>query len=240
MKIKTLSIVIPVYNEEKFVKAVIEKVKKADSMGLSKEILVVNDGSTDKTSKILSSMPTKGRGFSLRIINKKNEGKGSALKRGFKETTGDVVIVQDADLEYSPDDYPLMLRPFLENDADVVFGSRLVTAAPHRVLYYWHYVVNRGLTTLSNLFTNLNLTDMETGYKAFNGDLIRKIAPDLESKKFGFEPEITARVARLKGIKIYEVGISYSGRTYEEGKKINWKDGIRAIWEIVCFNLIRK
>ncbi len=235
---KKVSIVIPVFNEEKYIEATLWRVLKADSLGLKKEIIVVDDGSTDNSPQILDKVKKSfKRRVDIKVVRKKNEGKGSALKKGFLASKGDIVIVQDADLEYNPDDYPILLKPFLENDADVVFGSRLVTAAPHRVLYYWHYVVNKFLTTMSNMLTNLNLTDMETGYKAFKGGLIRKIAPNLKSKKFGFEPEITARVAKITGIRIYEVGISYSGRTYEEGKKIGWKDGIRAVFEILYFNL---
>lgn len=236
-KPKTLSIVIPVYNEEEFVKTAVENVIKADSLGLKKEIVIVDDGSSDKTPKILKALEKKHNNINVHLKGL-NEGKGSALKLGFKNTTGDIVLVQDADLEYSPADYPKLLGPFLNEDADVVYGSRLVTAAPHRVLYYWHYLANNFLTTMSNVFTNLNLTDMETGYKAFRGELIRKIAPQLISKRFGFEPEITARVARVKGLRIYEVGISYSGRTYEEGKKIGWRDGVRAVWEIIKFNML--
>ena len=149
------------------------------------------------------------------------------------------MLVQDADLEYSPQDYPILLEPFLKNDADVVYGSRFISNRPHRVLYFWHYQINLFLTLFSNFFTNLNLTDMETGYKAFKGDLIRNIAHKLKSNRFGFEPEITARISKIKGLKIYEVGISYSGRTYEEGKKIGWKDGVKAIWEIIKFNMLR-
>jgi glycosyltransferase involved in cell wall biosynthesis len=166
-----------------------------------------------------------------------NEGKGAALKEGLIKSTGDIVLVQDADSEYSPDDYPLMLEPFIRYDADAVYGSRFVSHRPHRVLYYWHSVGNSFLTKMSNFFTNLNLTDMETGYKAFKGELIRHIAPRLQSRRFGFEPEITARLAKIKGVRIFEVGISYWGRTYEEGKKINVIDGFKAIWEIVKFNL---
>jgi hypothetical protein len=148
-------------------------------------------------------------------------------------------LIQDADLEYSPDDYPILLEPFIKNDADVVFGSRFISNRPHRVLYFWHSQINMFLTAMSNMLTNLNLTDMETGYKVFKGDLIRSIAPKLESKRFGFEPEITSRISKIKNLKIYEVGISYSGRTYAEGKKIGWKDGVNAFWEIIKFNLFR-
>ncbi len=239
MIFKTVSIVIPVYNEEKFIEATIKKVLKADSCALKKEIIVVDDCSTDKTRQILRLLKKKHKELQL-IFKEKNEGKGSALKLGFLRSKGDIVLIQDADLEYNPDDYPNLLEPFLKNQADVVYGSRFISDRPHRVLYFWHYVANLFLTLLSNALTNLNLTDMESGYKVFKGDLIRKIAPKLESKRFGFEPEITARIAKIKGIKIYEVGISYWGRTYEEGKKINWKDGVRAVWEIVKYNLLLK
>lgn len=236
---KTLSIVIPVYNEERFIAEAVSQVLKADSLKLKKEVVIVDDGSQDKTPEILKKLERKYKRRGIKIIlKKKNAGKGSALKTGFLATTGDIVLVQDADLEYNPNDYPLLLKPFLESGADVVYGSRLVTSAPHRVLYYWHYVVNKFLTTFSNMLTNLNLTDMETGYKAFRGELIRALAPKLQSQRFGFEPEITARVAKTKDTKIYEVGISYSGRTYEEGKKINWTDGLKAVWEIIYFNLL--
>ncbi len=237
---KNLSIVIPVYNEEKYITEILSRVVKADSLKLTKEIIIVNDGSTDKTRAILDKLEKeyKRKKINISIFHKKNGGKGTAVKYGFTKTHGDIVIVQDADLEYDPNDYTLLLSPFFRSSADVVFGSRLVTAEPHRVLYYWHSVINHFFTTLSNIFTNLNLTDMETGYKAFRGELIREIAPKLESAKFGFEPEITARIAKVKGVKIYEVGISYSGRTYEEGKKIGWQDGVRAIWEIIKYNLL--
>ncbi len=238
---KTLSIIIPVYNEKEFIEKTIERVFKADSLGLKKEIIVVDDASTDGTDKILKKLEKKYKRKNFKVLyKKKNEGKGAALKEGFLASKGDIVLVQDADLEYNPDDYPILLEPFLKNQADVVYGSRFISDRPHRVLYFWHYVANLFLTLLSNAFTNLNLTDMETGYKVFKGDLIRKIAPKLESKRFGFEPEITARIAKIKGIKIYEVGISYWGRTYEEGKKIGWKDGVRAVWEILKYNLLVK
>jgi glycosyltransferase involved in cell wall biosynthesis len=236
---KTLSIIIPVYNEEAFIEGVIDEVVKADSLGLSKEIIIVNDGSTDLTLTKLNKIKAKYK--SIEIINQeKNSGKGYALNCGFLKSRGDIVIVQDSDREYSPSDYPLLLTPFFKYGADVVYGSRLSTTQAHRVLFFWHYKLNQFLTFLSNILTNLNLTDMETGYKAFNGEIIRKIAPQLQSKRFGFEPEITARMAKLKGIKIFEVGISYSGRTYQEGKKISWKDGVLALWEIVKYNLFQK
>lgn len=248
MKYKTLSIVIPVYNEGKFIEKAIKRVVAADSLGLKKEIIIVNDGSTDQTFNKLRNLETlKQNKFAsgqvkklsnLIIINKKkNEGKGAALKEGFLKSTGDIVLVQDADLEYNPNDYPLLLKPFLEYDADVVYGSRFVSQHPKRVLYFWHYVANIFLTTLSNMFTNLNITDMETGYKAFKGELIRKIAKDLKSKRFGFEPEITAKIAKIKNIKIYEVGISYQGRTYEEGKKIGFWDALKAVFQILRYNI---
>lgn len=238
---KILSVVIPVYNEEETITKTFEAVKKADSLGYSKEIIIIDDGSTDKTAEVVKELEKKEHGsknYSLKVIlSPKNEGKGAAMKKGLLATTGEIVIVQDADLEYDPAEFPIMLEPFVKNKADVVYGSRFISNRPHRVLYFWHYQVNVFLTLFSNMLTDLNLTDMETGYKAFSGNLIRDIAPRLESKRFGFEPEITARIAKVKGIKIYEVGISYTGRTYAEGKKIGWKDGIKALWEIVKYNL---
>lgn len=235
---KKISIVIPVFNESKTINAVIDKVM---SLKLKKarilEVVVIDDNSTDGTRKILKQIEKR-----YEIVNcyykNKNEGKGSALKLGFKKTLGDIVIIQDADLEYSPDEYQTLIQPFIDYNADVVYGSRFNIYRPHRVMYYWHYVTNRFLTSFSNMLTNLNLTDMETGYKCFRGDLIRKITPTLKSKRFGFEPEITAKISKVKNIQIYEVGISYQGRTYNEGKKINWMDGIKAIFEIVRFNFL--
>ncbi|MDD2822998.1 MAG: glycosyltransferase family 2 protein [Candidatus Daviesbacteria bacterium] len=239
-----LSIVIPIYNEEGFIKKTIEAVIESNTNNYHKEIILVDDGSTDNSSKeILEAEEAfkKKPGISFNVIlKKKNEGKGAALKDGFLATTGDIVLVQDADLEYNPEDYPLLLEPFIKNDADVVYGSRFISNRPHRVLFFWHYQVNRFLTSFSNMLTNLNLTDMETGYKTFRGDLIRSIAPRLVSKRFGTEPEITARISKIKGIKIFEVGISYYGRTYEEGKKIGWRDGIEALWVIIKFNILEK
>lgn len=240
---KKISIVIPAYNEEKFIEKTILAVIQSNTLGLQKEIIVVDDGSTDKTvnktKEVEKKISSKFKNTDFKFISKKiNQGKGAALKDGFLVTSGDIVLVQDADLEYNPEDFPVLLEPFLKNNADVVYGSRLISNRPHRVLYFWHYQVNLFLTTLSNMLTNLNLTDMETGYKVFKGEIIRQIAPKLQSKRFGFEPEVTARISKIKGLKIYEVSISYSGRTYKEGKKITWKDGIKAFWEIIKYNLL--
>ncbi len=247
MKFKKLSIIIPVYNEEKYINEIIDWVVRADTLELKKEIIVVDDGSDDRTKseihKVIKSIkeyPRKSAFKSVKILaifRTKNEGKGAVLKTGFLKSTGDIVLIQDADLEYSPQDYPILLEPFFKYNADVVYGSRFVTQRPRRILYFWHYVANSILTTLSNMLTNLNITDMETGYKVFRGDLIRGIAKNLESKRFGFEPEITAKISKIKNIKLYEVGISYQGRTYGEGKKIGWRDGLRAFWEIIKYNL---
>lgn len=240
---KTLSIIIPVFNEGEFIDRAITAVVNSTTPNFKKEIIVVNDGSTDRTAKVIDKTfyklkPKNNSNYSLKkIFQPENEGKGSAVKIGIMKSTGDVVLIQDADLEYSPDDYSLMLEPFINLNADVVYGSRFISNRPHRVLYFWHYQTNLFLTTFSNMFTNLNLTDMETGYKAFRGNLVRTIAKNLRSRGFGFEPEITARMAKVKGVKFFEVGISYSGRTYEEGKKIIWKDGLKALWEIIRFNL---
>ena len=236
MKFKKISIIIPVFNEEKFIAKIINKVIKANVLNLKKEIIIVNDGSTDKTKNIISKIIKNKKNIAL-INQVKNLGKGAALKHGFLKSIGDIVLIQDADLEYDPSDYPLLIRPFIENDVDVIYGSRFISNQPHRVLFYWHYLANIFLTTLSNIFTNLNLTDMETGYKVFRGNIIRQLASDLRSKRFGFEPEITAKISKIENVRIYEVGISYFGRTYKEGKKINWLDGIKAIWEIIKFNL---
>lgn len=241
-KFSTISIVIPVYNEEKYITHTLERVLKADTLGLKKELVIIDDKSKDDTWKNLNAYVKKlKKGTPIKLLQQqKNQGKGAALKRAFQETTGDIVLVQDADMEYNPDDYTTLLEPFLHYDADVVYGSRFISNKPHRVLYYWHCVANYFLTLLSNFFTNLNLTDMETGYKVFKGQLIREIAPKLECQRFGFEPEITARIAKKRHLTIFEVGISYWGRTYEDGKKIGVVDGIRALWEIVYYNLFVK
>ena len=228
----TLSVVVPVYNEVRTVEMLVEAVRRSDVAEL--EIILVDDGSTDGTRELLREKiePQVERV----IYHDVNRGKGSALRTGFAAATGDIVIVQDADLEYDPRDYGRLVAPILEGKADVVFGSRFAGGQPHRVLYFWHYVMNRGLTTLSNMFTNLNLTDMEVCYKVFRRDVLSKIT--IEEDRFGFEPEITAKVSRL-GCRIYEVGISYAGRTYTEGKKIGWRDGARAVWCIFKYNLFR-
>lgn len=241
---RVLTVVVPVYNEEKYIDRTLLTICDSDSQNLKKEVIVVDDGSNDHTAdfitKTIKKLKTKYTDIVFKTLFKKiNAGKGSALKDGFLLSSGDIVLVQDADLEYNPEDYPLLIEPFLKHNADVVYGSRFISNRPHRILYFWHYQINVLLTTLSNMFTNLNLTDMETGYKAFKGDLIRKLAYKLESKRFGFEPEVTAKIGKIKGLNIYEVGISYYGRTYNEGKKIGWKDGVEAIWEIIKFNLLR-
>jgi len=231
-----LSIIIPVFNEEKTIQEVIESVLNAPLPLEIKdiEIIIVNDCSTDNTSNILKSI----KNDKIKIIHhSKNQGKGAAIRTGIENITGDIVIIQDADLEYDPNEYPNLLDPIIRDKADVVYGSRFLGSGPHRVVYYWHYIGNNILTTISNMFTNINLTDMETCYKVFRKEIIKKIK--IKENRFGFEPEITAKIAKLK-CRIYEVGISYYGRTYEEGKKINWKDGVRAIWCILKYNLISK
>lgn len=223
-----LSIVIPVYNEESSIKELMETVIQCP---LQKEIIVVDDGSTDATREYLHSISHP----EIRVIlHEKNMGKGAALKTGFDNARGDIIIIQDADLEYDPSEYPQLLAPILSGKADVVYGSRFRGHGAHRVLYFWHYAGNKLLTLLSNIFTDLNLTDMETCYKMFTAEALKGI--EIKEKRFGFEPEITAKVAKKK-LRIYEVPISYYGRTYEEGKKINWKDGVWALWCIIRYNL---
>lgn len=227
----SLSVVIPVYNEERTVAQVIERVRQSD-VDLDLEMVVVDDHSTDGTWTRLQELSRAGDIRAFR--HPENRGKGAALRTGFSKVRGDLVIVQDADLEYDPDEYPRLVAPILEGKADVVFGSRFAGGGPHRVLYFWHYVGNRFLTLISNCFTNLNLSDMETCYKVFRREVLAAVS--IEEDRFGFEPEITAKIAHL-GCRIYEVGISYSGRTYEEGKKIGWKDGVSAIRCILKYNL---
>ena len=227
-----LSIVIPVYNEKSFIRTIIDAVKNADISPLEKEIVVVDDCSIDGTREILKN-EIEAQVDKI-IYKEKNEGKGAALRTGFEFASGDFVIVQDADLEYDPNEYMKLLDPILQGKADVVYGSRFIGSEPHRVLFFWHYVGNNILTQLSNMFTNLNLTDMETCYKVFRKEVLDSVT--IEQARFGFEPEITAKVAKGNW-RIYEVGISYSGRNYDEGKKIGWKDGVQAILCILKYNL---
>ena len=227
-----LSVIIPCYNERATIERILDAVRA--SPWPDKEIIVVDDCSRDGTRDLLQgALRTK---IDRLVMHDKNQGKGAALRTGIAHATGDLVIIQDADLEYDPNQYPRILAPIVEDRADVVFGSRFMGAEPHRVLYYWHRMGNGVLTLLSNMFTNLNLTDMETCYKAFRREIIQKIK--IEENRFGFEPEITAKVARM-GVRIFEVGISYYGRTYAEGKKISYKDGFRAIYCILKYNLFR-
>ena len=225
-----LSVVIPCYNEIDTLSEVLKSV--IDSPVPEKEIIIVDDGSTDGTRKLLEE-DVDGK-LGRVIYLEKNQGKGAALRVGFAAATGEIVIVQDADLEYDPRDYPIMIEPILKNRADIVYGSRFMGNRPHRVLYFWHRMGNGLLTFMSNMFTNLNLTDIETGYKAFRREVIQSM--DIEENRFGFEPEITAKAAR-GNYRIYEVGIAYYGRTYGEGKKVGWKDGMWAIWCILKYNL---
>jgi glycosyltransferase involved in cell wall biosynthesis len=225
-----LSVVIPVYNEKDTIRQIYDAVKAVD---LEKEIILVDDCSTDGTREILQDLKDDATQI---VLHERNQGKGAALRSGFRNATGDIVIIQDADLEYDPGQYPKLIQPILQGKADVVYGSRFVTGEYRRVLFFWHMVGNKVLTLLSNMFTNLNLTDMETCYKVFRREVLEKI--QVEEDRFGFEPEITAKLAKLN-LRIYEVGISYAGRTYQEGKKIGWKDGVSALRCILKYNLLR-
>lgn len=231
-----LSIIIPAFNEQKTISEVIDRVAATP---YEKEVIVVDDGSSDGTRAYLEEIRQRakadGHGDIKIIFHEKNMGKGAAIRTGLKHAQGDIIIIQDADLEYDPKDYPNLLEPIIEGKADVVYGSRFL-GGPHRVLYFWHYVGNKMITLLSNMFTDLNLTDMETGYKVFKRDAIKDI--EIKSNRFGFEPEITAKVAK-KGLRVYEVPISYYGRSYEEGKKITWKDGLKAVFTILRYNLFK-
>ncbi len=236
-KTKKLSIVMPCFNEVHTIRTIIDEILSVNLGSTEKEIIIVDDGSTDGTRPILQELAKKHRQIQV-FENPKNMGKGTSLKRAILATTGDVVVVQDADLEYDPREYKRLLYPIERGHADVVYGSRFIGGEPHRIIYYRNQVANKFLTFLSNVFTGLNLTDMETCYKMFRGDLVRRLAGDLKAQRFGFEPEITARVARSKAA-VYEIGISYYGRSKEEGKKIGVRDGLKAVGEIIRYNIIR-
>ena len=233
---KKLSIVIPAYNEERTIHLILDKVAKVELLNsVTKEIIIVNDCSSDNTigavNTYMAAHPVLEISFYSHEVNK---GKGAALHTGIREAKGDYIIIQDADLEYDPEEYNELIKPVLDGFADVVFGSRFTGGKPHRILFFWHTLGNNFLTLLSNICSNLNLTDMETCYKLFRSDIIKSI--QLKENRFGFEPEVTAKIAKVKGIRIYEVGISYYGRTYEDGKKIGWRDGFRALWCIMKYN----
>lgn len=238
--IKKLSILIPVYNEERTVHLIFDKIREVSlKQGIEKEIIVVNDCSSDNTIESIVQYIKKYPDFPIQLFNQEvNKGKGAAIHKAISEASGEYLIVQDADLEYDPEEYNKLLKPVLNGFADVVYGSRFKGGEPHRVLFFWHSIGNKILTNFSNVFTNLNLTDMETCYKLVRTDIAKKL--NLKESRFGFEPELTAKLSRVKGIRIYEVGISYYGRTYEEGKKIGWRDGFRAIYCILKYNLFKK
>jgi glycosyltransferase involved in cell wall biosynthesis len=239
IKINKLTIVIPVFNEAETIHLILDKIKSVKLINeIEKEIILVNDCSTDKTEESIISYLNNNLDLKIKYFSHEiNKGKGAALHTGIKNATGEYLIIQDADLEYDPSEYNELLMPILNGFADVVYGSRFMGQKPHRILFFWHSIGNNFLTFLSNIFTNLNLTDMETCYKIFDTKIIQSI--DLKENRFGFEPEITAKISRITNIRIYEVGISYYGRTFEEGKKIGWKDGFRAIYCILKYNLFK-
>ena len=237
---QNLSIIIPAYNEARTIHKILDRVRKVELIGgLGKEVIIVNDCSTDGTEDAIQKYQSNHPDFNIQYFaHEVNQGKGAALHTGIEKATGEYLIIQDADLEYDPQDFNVLLQPVLDGFADVVYGSRFRGGKPHRILFFWHSIGNQLLTFLSNVFTDLNLTDMETCYKLFKSDFIKPL--HLKEKRFGFEPEVTAKISRIKGVRIYEVGVAYYGRSYEEGKKIGWRDGFRAIWCIFKYNLFSK
>lgn len=238
MALKKISIIIPCYNEEKLITAVLKNVLDAKlEYELEKQIIIVNDGSTDNSAQAIDEI-CRQYDFVIAVHQSRNTGKGAAIKAALPKANGDIIIIQDADFEYDPRDYNKLIQPIYDGHADVVYGSRFIGAGPHRVLFFFHTIGNKFLTFLSNLFTGLNLTDMETGYKMFKADILRQV--NIKETRFGFEPEITAKVSRIKNIRFYEVGIAYYGRTYDDGKKIKWTDGFHAIWCIFKYNILSR